>query len=94
VVRNLGALRIHDVDLELTALGTETYVVHPDDPTSARAVARRTAALARGDWRPRIETVSTLSLEDGAWRLESELVARDGDDVVLERRWSTRHPRG
>lgn len=93
VVRNLGVLRIHDVDLDLTALGDETYTVHPDDPSSSRAVARRTAALRRGDWDVRIETTSTFSFAGGDWRLESTLRATEGERVVLERGWDERYPR-
>src|SRR5262249_41925957 len=36
VVRNLGALRIADVDLELGATGSERYAILPDDPGAAR----------------------------------------------------------
>ena len=93
VVRTLGVRRLHDVDLELTALGSETYAVEPSDPSTARAEARRTAALARGDWRPRIDTTSVLRFEDGAWHHEAELVARDGDELVFRRRWLSRHAR-
>jgi putative CocE/NonD family hydrolase len=93
VVRNLGALRIHDVDIDLTALGDETYTIHPDDPASSRAIARRTAALRRGDWDVRIETTSTLSFAADDWRLESSLRATHGDDLVFERSWDVLYPR-
>ncbi len=93
VVRNLGALRIHDVDLELTGLGDETYTVLPADPVTSRAVARRTAAFRRDGWDVRIETSSTLSFADDDWRLESTLRATEGGELVLERTWDQRYPR-
>ena len=93
VVRNLGAMRIRDVGVELTALGSETYSVRPTDPTTARAVARRTAAFGRGDWHVRIETESTLTFADDDWQLESALVATEGETVVFSRSWKTRHQR-
>ena len=59
VVRNLGTMRIHDVGIDLTALGDETYTVLPSDPSTSRAVARRTAAFGRGGWQVRVETESS-----------------------------------
>lgn len=93
IVRNLGALNIHDVDVDLTALGSETYTIDPNDPASSRATARRTAALRRGDWDVRIETTSTLSFIEDDWRLESSLRAHHGDDQVFARSWDARYPR-
>lgn len=93
VVRNLGVVRIRDVDLDLTALGSETYTVHRADPATARAVARRTVAFARREWHVQIETVSTLTFEEGDWELESTLEATEAGTTVFSRRWRTRHPR-
>ncbi len=93
VVRNLGTRRIKDVGIELTALGSETYTVKPGDPTTARAVARRTARLERDGWRVQIETESTLGFADGDWQLESRLEATEGDAVVFARTWRARLPR-
>ena len=95
VVRNLGALHIHDVDIDLTALGNEVYTVVPSDPATSRAVARRTAAFGRGDWRVRVETASTLTFEEGDWQLESSIEASEGGDgaVVFARTWKARFPR-
>ncbi|MFO1090756.1 MAG: CocE/NonD family hydrolase [Hyphomicrobiales bacterium] len=93
VVRNLGALRIEDVDLELKALGSETYTIRPDDPSTVRSETHRLAEFRRADWHAAVETRSTLTMQGGDWRLEARLEARDGETIFFERSWDLSIPR-
>ncbi|MFO1062167.1 MAG: CocE/NonD family hydrolase C-terminal non-catalytic domain-containing protein, partial [Dongiaceae bacterium] len=93
VVRNLGAIHIEDVDLELQALGTELYSAFPDDPAATRSETTRRAAFKRGEWQASIDTTSVLTATAEAFRLEASLEAREGDRLVFERRWDLTIPR-
>ena len=92
VVRNLGAVYIHDVDLTLQALGSETYSIAATDAASLRSEATRRAAFEREDWQASIDTRSVLTLEDGAWRLQATLEAHEGAEQVFARRWDLHIP--
>ena len=93
VVRNLGALRIPEVDLELQALGSERYSVLPADPASARSQTKRRAEFKRDDWHVAVETRSLLTSEGGDWRFRAELDASEGEARIFARSWDLRIPR-
>lgn len=93
VVRNLGALRIDEVDLELKALGSETYEIAGDNPLQARSVANRRAEFLRHDWHAAVVTQSTLTLENDDWRLLATLDAYVGQACVFARRWDLSIPK-
>jgi hypothetical protein len=93
VVRNLGALHIADVDLELTAIGSETYSLPAGDPAQARSEARRRAGFRRDDWQASIETRSVLTSNGANWHLVATLSAFEGENLVFERNWNLDIPR-
>jgi putative CocE/NonD family hydrolase len=93
VVRNLGALHIADVDLELQALGSESYSIIEGDPSSARSEARRRAEFKRGDWHVAVVTRSVLTAEGDDWRLAASLDAYEGGTSVFTRHWDLAIPR-
>lgn len=93
VVRNLGAVRIADVDLELEALGSETYSTVADEPAQLRSEADRRAAFRRGDWHASVVTRSVLTVDGDDWRLVATLDAHDGEARVFARSWDLRIPR-
>ncbi len=93
VVRNLGAIRIRDVDLELKALGSELYVAHPDDPGVTRSETDRRAEFRRGDWHVAVVTRSVLTATADTFRLQTEITATEGERRVFERRWDLANPR-
>jgi hypothetical protein len=93
VVRNLGALHIADVDLELRALGSESYSIVEGDPSSARSEARRRAEFKRGDWHVAVATRSLLTAEGDDWRLAASLDAYEGGASVFTRHWDIAIPR-
>jgi predicted acyl esterase len=93
VVRNLGALHIADVDLELTAVGSETYSLPAGDPAQARSEARRRAGFRRDDWQASIETRSVLTSNGANWRFAATLSAFEGENLIFERSWDLDIPR-
>ncbi len=93
VVRNLGAVRIEDVALELKALGSETYEIKPDDSTAVRSETTRLAEFRRTGWCAAVETHSVLTMEGGNWRLKARLEARHGNETIFARDWNLIIPR-
>ena len=93
MVRNLGALRIDDVAIEVKALGSEVYEIRPDDPASVRSEASRLAELRRGGWHVTVETRSVLTMEGDNWRLKARIEARDGGKMIFSRCWDMALPR-
>lgn len=93
VVRNLGALYIVDVDLELEALGSERYSIADDDPAQARSEARRRAAFRRGDWQAAVVTRSVLTAEGEDWRFVARIEAYEGGTQLFARSWDLAIPR-
>jgi hypothetical protein len=92
VVRNLGALLLEDTGLRLGALGSETYTVNADDPSTSRSEALRSASFQRGDWAVRLETRNLLTADASGWRLESSLQAFEGETSVFLREWDEHFP--
>ena len=93
VVRNLGALRIADVGLELKALGSETYSTVADEPGHVRSEADRRAEFRRGDWQASVVTRSVLTADGSDWRFIATLDAHEGEVRVFARSWDLRIPR-
>jgi hypothetical protein len=71
----------------------ETVRVRDGDPLSAEAQVDHHLVLRRGSWEVALTTRSRLTATAADFRLESELAAREGDEVAAERRWDQRVPR-
>lgn len=76
------------------------YVIHPDDPASARfdcawvfAFGRETDGDAP-DWNLRIETDSAMWCDTETFTLWREIKAFEGEDLILTRDWKEVIPRG
>jgi putative CocE/NonD family hydrolase len=93
VVRNLGAIRIAEVDLELHALGSERYSILPDDPSAARSETRRRAEFKRGAWHVEVATRTALTPEGDDWRFLADLDAYEGGVRIFARSWDLKIPR-
>ena len=93
VVRNLGAMHIADVDLELTALGSERYSMPCGNPARAWSEAQRRAEFKRADWSASVVTQSVLTSSGENWRLVAVLSAYEGETPVFSRRWDLEIPR-
>jgi hypothetical protein len=94
VVRNLGAVKLEDVDLTLRALGSETYSMPWRKPEGASSEARRLAGFERENWAVRVETTSRVTFVDDAYRFEGRLEAFDNGEKIFERKWdeTTKRP--
>jgi uncharacterized protein len=94
VVRNLGVVRLEDVNLELRALGSETYTMPWNDPASAWSETRRLAGFAHDAWKVEVRTATSLRFSAEGYRFDAEIKAFESDEQVFERAWSEIVPRG
>ncbi len=93
VVRNLGAIRIAEVDLELKALGSERYSILPEDPSAAWSQTERRAEFKRGAWHVVVTTRTVLKPEGADWRFLADLDAYEDGVRVFARSWDLKIPR-
>ncbi len=93
VVRNLGAMRIPEVDLTIGGLGRESYVATDDRPELTRSTAIREASITRGDWSVKVATRSVLSTAGPDFVLASDLEAFEAGHRIFARSWSERFRR-
>lgn len=93
VVRNLGAIHIADVDIELQALGSEKYTIGMGDPSHARSETQRRAEFRRDDWHATVVTSSNLTSAGADWSFKATLDAYDGEARIFSRKWNLLIPR-
>jgi uncharacterized protein len=86
-------VRIDESGLEYAENGRATYRVTEGSPLSATATSAQNHLIARGDWRIRVETRSTLSATKDDFVLANELDAFEGEERVFTKVWRTRIPR-
>lgn len=87
-----SAIALHD-GLTLMQTYSDEFSITEGDPLSASARSRRSAALARGEWRVRVETDSTMSADRTHFLVDNTVDAYEDDVLVWNRSWSARIPR-
>ncbi|RUU58669.1 hypothetical protein [Mesorhizobium sp. M2C.T.Ca.TU.002.02.1.1] len=93
IVSDAGTVRHPHTGMTLTQRQTEIFIVHPDDPNSARGTVTWDKTYARGDWNARVSVSATVRALRDVWRMETHLVARAGDEVVVDREEVKEFPR-
>ncbi|MFF5445901.1 CocE/NonD family hydrolase [Streptomyces sp. NPDC012888] len=90
-----GGTWVYPDGLEYEEDGLEVYEIQDADPLSARAGAERRIRLHRAErgWDVRVETRSEVSCDGGGFATVSEVVCREGGEVVFHRTWERRFPR-
>ena len=91
---DFGASRDLEHGLESGSHVEQRYSIHPDDPLSARHEARWRYEFRRGDWSVRIDSESVMAADAGAFHLCREVIAREGDTIVIARKREEDVPRG
>jgi hypothetical protein len=88
-----GTWRFEAIDLEMGHGFEERSRIGPGDPLSAELEIASASCLARGAWSVSIDTRTRVTASREAFRVESELRAREGEREVFARRWDERIPR-
>jgi putative CocE/NonD family hydrolase len=92
-VKNRGHVHLEDIDLTISAAGTERSSLIGDDPLSARDELRYSITMARGAWRVRTEARTLLSCTESEFLVSASLDAYEGDTRVFTKTWDRRIPR-
>ena len=88
-----GLVRHEHTGIELAISSVDRYGIRPNDPTSAWASADWSKSFSRGDWNATVETRTRVQALRDVFRVTAYLLARDGDQVVMEREWQEDVPR-
>ena len=91
---DFGASRDSEHGLESGSQVEQRYSIHPGNPLSARHEARWRYEFRRGDWSVQIDSESVMTSDADSFHLAREVTAREGDTVVVSRRWEEEIPRG
>ncbi|HEX6202142.1 MAG TPA: CocE/NonD family hydrolase C-terminal non-catalytic domain-containing protein, partial [Thermoanaerobaculia bacterium] len=84
---------IAGIGLEVGHAMGETARVRDDDPLSAEVEIEHRMRLRRPGWEVRIDTRTRMTATVDCFRLETRLVAREGERLAAERSWDRRIPR-
>ncbi|MBO9449228.1 CocE/NonD family hydrolase [Tropicibacter sp. R16_0] len=82
-----------DHGLMTASVARETWVIHPDDPLSARGTCHWTDEMGRGDWNIRTETHCEMWADHADFHLKASLFAYENDTLVYKRDLSDKIPR-
>ncbi|WP_153395331.1 CocE/NonD family hydrolase [Ornithinicoccus halotolerans] len=93
VVKDLGVVRLDDIDLAVTRRAYERYTFTGSDFNSVRGETDWTMGFQRGDWQVLTRTKTVLTSTPTAFRLHAELDAYEGEERVVAKSWSTVIPR-
>ncbi|BCM17267.1 CocE/NonD family hydrolase [Mesorhizobium sp. J8] len=93
IVSDAGTVHHPHTGMTLSQRQTEIFTVHPDDPNSARGTVTWDKTYSRGDWNARVSVSATVRALRDVWRMETHLVARAGDEVVVDREEVKEFPR-
>lgn len=93
VVIDGGTVRHPRTGIILSQRQTEIFIVHPDDPNSARGTVTWDKTYSRGDWNARVSVSATVRALRDVWRMETHLIARAGEEVVVDREEVREFPR-
>ena len=93
VDRDNGRRRLVGRGIEHEASGCDTYTIVEGEPLSTTVQCKRSAHITRGDWRTRVETVSTLSADADMFYVTNFVDAYAGNTRVFTRSWAFTVPR-
>ncbi len=81
------------IDLDVGYRIEQSFRVTDGAPCSAETEIRQQSLLRRGDWTVRLELSTRLTCTADTFRLEAELTAREGEEIVQTREWDETIPR-
>jgi len=88
-----GTYRIEEIDLTRSIEMQRRLLIHPNDPTSARAETRAFRAYSRADWRTSTEVRLLLTCDQHKFRVVARVDAYEGESRLFSRSWDESIPR-
>jgi putative CocE/NonD family hydrolase len=86
-------LRLHESGLQHLSVSSNVHSIVEGEPLSALNRYEREITIARGDWRTRVHTVSTLSSTVNEFQVTNVLEGFEGDARVFAKTWRFSVPR-
>ena len=93
VVKDLGVVRLEDIDLQVARRAWERYGWVGDDVTSTRGETEWRVGFERGDWKASTVTRTVLTCTETEFHLRAELDAYEGEQRVFSYNWDRTVPR-
>ena len=93
VIKDEGARRIEELDLDVTDRTWENYSFRDDDFQSLRGETRTERRFQRGDWMIRTVTRTVLTCDEACFYLHGELDAYEGQRRIFSRNYDRTIPR-
>ncbi|HEU0089487.1 MAG TPA: CocE/NonD family hydrolase [Pseudonocardiaceae bacterium] len=93
VVKDLGTIRLDDIDLEVARRAYERYSSVDNDFNSVQGETVWTMGFARDDWSVHTVTRTLLSSTPTEFHLHATLDAYEGEERVYSRNWRRAIPR-
>jgi putative CocE/NonD family hydrolase len=75
-------------ELEYEPTATDVFTIGEGDPLSATVRSERVVRIQRGDWRTRVETVSTMAADADCFLITNTVDAYDGDERIFTKTWN------
>ncbi|GAA3764705.1 CocE/NonD family hydrolase [Salinactinospora qingdaonensis] len=93
VVKDLGVVRLDDIDLEVTRRADESYGWNGNDFMSVYGEVTWQMGFARDNWRVTTTTRTVLRSTPVEFRIHAQLDAYEGERRVFSRNWNVSMPR-
>jgi putative CocE/NonD family hydrolase len=90
---DVGGLARLPNGLETQDTNRTVYSIVEGDPVSASVRCEMSASLARGEWRTRVETLSTMSADAEQFLVTNTMDAFEGETRVFSKTWTSTFPR-
>ena len=88
-----GGFRLLDSGRAYGHWSRDTFSIVEGEPLSAEARSEHSIVVARGEWRTRVQTSSTLSADATTFYLTNVLEAYEGNVRIFARTWTAGVPR-
>lgn len=88
VLSDNGRRRFVRDGLERGGSSTDIFTIVEGDPLSTEVRCERTTHGGRGDWRTRVETVSTMTSDAESFRVTNLVDAYEGDTRIFTKTWT------
>jgi hypothetical protein len=89
-----GTIRLDRHGWTFSSTNENRYVIHPDDPNSARIDLRTTDTYAReGQLDVRIEARQVMTSDESHFIIDADIEAYENGEMIFSRQWHERIPR-
>ncbi|MER9629572.1 CocE/NonD family hydrolase [Mesorhizobium sp. M0296] len=93
VINDAGTILHPHTGITQSARNVDRFSINPDDPNSAEGTCTWEYTFSRDSWKASIAVSATVRAFRDVWRIETHMLAHDGDEVAVESREVKEWPR-